>query len=190
MGNLIEGLNTDSTSADGFRMKPTADEQAALDLVYDGPKALPADPGSLYSTAGYLRHTFDTNFRELSDAGVLTPGQQAAERTDYSALIRGTGLDPLHVGRPLHDLWTAARLAEARGEPGPSDAQVQTWNEQNLADLRIRYGAAAGDQLLERTRTWVRREPALAKVLKQHGLGSRPDIVEKLVAHVFSNGIV
>jgi hypothetical protein len=66
--------------------------------------------------------------------------------------------------------------------------QVQTWNAEIRETLRSRYGAKEGEQLLARTAKFVKATPALATLLQQHGLGSRPEIVEGIAAHVFSSG--
>jgi hypothetical protein len=46
--------------------------------------------------------------------------------------------------------------------------------------------AQDAEDLLARTNRFVKRHPKLAERLGERGLGSRPDIVRDLVAHVFS----
>ena len=67
--------------------------------------------------------------------------------------------------------------------------RIDADSQESRSRIIARYGLKHGAELLERTQRWVRTQPALARMLQQRGLGSKPEIVEKLVAHVFSNGI-
>ncbi len=185
--NVLYGTTATNTKpgiADGFASQLTPQQEAALNVLYDGNSATP--PRSMLESA------IDRRRGELLDAGIAAADVQQT-RADFDG-IASTGL-PEFLVMQIADRHISHQIADARphddgdGAPGPSDAQVQAWNEQNLSDLRIQYGAADGEQLLARTRRWVRSQPALARVLQQHGLGSDPTVVRELVAFVFSNGI-
>jgi hypothetical protein len=117
-------------AASDFADQPTAQEREALGKMYPRTPE-PLEPGEgLYSISGMLRTCLNRNFVRLSDAGVLTLEQQAAERKEFAGLVRETGL-PLAAAELLHDQWSAARLAQARTGDDPTDlaAAIRADNE-------------------------------------------------------------
>ena len=50
------------------------------------------------------------------------------------------------------------------------------------------YGPQRGEELLYRTQRFIKQFPGLVERLKERGLGSRPDIVAAVAAHVHSTG--
>jgi hypothetical protein len=84
---------------------------------------------------------------------------------------------------------TAARSTDAADVTTQALAdQIVKWNTESRAALRATYGAKDGEALLLRVERFVRERPALSKMLGQHGLGSQPDIIAGLAAHVRSTG--
>ena len=68
------------------------------------------------------------------------------------------------------------------------ERQIQANNVELREQFAKRYGAKDGEQLLERTQRFVRSHPKLAAVLKENGIGSRPEVVSAISEHVFSIG--
>lgn len=87
------------------------------------------------------------------------------------------------------------KLATARVSDDPAadqialSQQIAADTEESRRRIIAQYGSKDGPALLERTQRWVRSKPALARILQPRGLGSKPEVVEQLVAYVFSNGI-
>ena len=81
------------------------------------------------------------------------------------------------------DAWIALR---DQGEREQRLHRETIEARQRLIDV---YGKADGPKMLARTQKFVRDTPALAKLLREHGLGSNPAIVEKIASFVFSNGL-
>ena len=146
-----------------------------------------------------LRTTLDQNFVKLSDAGVLTLEQQAAERKDYAALVRETGLD-LGAAELLHDRWTSARLERARaGGDNVRDLEAQIYADQRSVTDRVaravgregrgRFGRPSGpvgqnpsraprDHENSRDRLAGRRRQGACRTCARDQLPVKPDICE------------
>jgi hypothetical protein len=120
---------------------------------------------------------------------------QKQTREMFLDIARRTGLpEPLVATLAEHTI--DHQLAEARpgNDAEATDearaAQIADWNTETRDALRATYGGAKeADALLARAQRFVKAHPALDQVLGKGGLGSRPDVVQAIVAHVFSNGI-
>lgn len=178
-------LTDDAPKAnDGFATRQTPEEKQVTDSLYDARVHETPDPGSLYSTNAMLRTTFDRNFEKLSNAGVLTLPQQAAERTEFSTLVRQTGLD-LSVGILLHDQYTSARLADASDDDGADlVAQIRADSEAARTALREQFGERDAADLMQRAQKFVRQHPQLAAICQTRGIGSKVAVVQAIVEHV------
>jgi hypothetical protein len=178
LANALYGKTKPSPPAAG----PAADTWLNT-VLYDGNKATP--PVSMLGSAIDQRRT------ELVDAGLSAAEIQQTRATFIDMAAKGD-LDE-NVVRLIAEHHIGGLISDTRpveDAAGPSDEDIAVWNAQNRANLRIRYGGVTeGDAILDRTRRFVRARPALARVLQAHGLGSRPEIVEALASHVFSNGI-
>ena len=205
MGTIATGdytAPTTPTATNGFASKPTADEQKALDRLYNGNSAQappasgnPAAPdlaGRMYGPA-MVTSAIDQRAAELWAKNGTTPAQHRALRDTFVGIAQRTGLpEPLmqHIANGHIDNL----LADARVEVDPDaadvalGARIDQVNSELREDFRLRYGATAGDALLERTQRFVRAHPELARILQQRGLGSNREIVEGIASHVFSTG--
>ena len=95
----------------------------------------------------------------------------------------------LNVARQFIDGELAfARETTDAAAVAEMERRVSGGNERTREALRQQYSERDGEKMLERVQRYVRSRPKLAGVLEQHGLGSRPDIVMGLAAHVFSTG--
>jgi len=54
--------------------------------------------------------------------------------------------------------------------------------------LRDTYGAKDGEAMFDRVRRYAVAHLPLHKVLREHGLGSRPELMADIAAHVFRTG--
>lgn len=183
---------------DDFAGKPTADEQKALDRVYDRNAAVPLPPptakGAMYSWSPGAA-VLDRRDAELfSDAGLGTAERQQLRST--FAEIGKIGLPDSVVAQiaegHIDALLAATRVktdAEAEADETVHLQQIQANNAELREQFARKYGARDGEKLLERTQRFVRSHPKLADLLKENGLGSRIEIVEAVAAHVFSNGL-
>jgi hypothetical protein len=172
-------------AGDSFADQPTAEERRALGVMYD-PAPEPLAPGEFYSTQEMLRSCFDRNFLKLSDGGVLTLEQQAAERKEFAGLVRETGLG-LAAAELLHDRWTSARLEGARA--GGDNArelatQIDLDAEASRVALRETWGAKDAADLVQRAKKFATQHPKLNAILNTGGIGSRVDVVQAIVEHV------
>ena len=68
------------------------------------------------------------------------------------------------------------------------ERQIAAWNAESAEQLRLTYGPQRGEELLHRTQRFIKQFPGLVERLKERGLGSRPDIVAAVAAHVHSTG--
>ena len=176
---------------------PTPEEQQLHRALYDGNAAQPlkdAPGGGLYTytvaDAVFLRREPD-----LKTHTTMTPAQLQQEHANLRALATILpGAD--YVVNEIAEGRVDGLLADARvksddeldDEELTQDRQLEAWNIELKEKFAAQYGARDGEALLARTQRFVRLHPRLAALLKQHGLGSRPSIVEGIAAHVFSTG--
>jgi hypothetical protein len=179
---------TDPRSTDA--RQPTA---AIARRLYDGNAAAPAVPTNPQNFYGYghVAQAVDTRGAELWKVG--SGARTQAEIRDWFVDVARTGI-PDGIVEKLTSGYIDGELAVMRSEdPAAAAEALQTRmradNEQTREALRTTYGAKEGEALLERMQRFVRAHPKLQSVLAAHGLGSRPDIVEGIAAHVFSQGL-
>jgi hypothetical protein len=182
---------------------PTSDAEHPLAeparKIYDSSHAAPPAPAATptgdaardFYGDSYIASVVDRRAAELWEVTGATEAQRREIRDTFIE-IGESGL-PEGVVAILAEHYIDRELAAARQEDPDAaadalDKEIDLRNEELRNNLRLRYGAKDGEQLLERAQRFVRAHPKLAKVLQEHGLGSRPDIVEGIVAHVFSTG--
>lgn len=186
-------------AADDFANKLTADEQKALKTHYDGNAAQPLSssgaPGEFYSHSVPVA-LFDQREPELATVVGMPRAERQQLRSTIASIARDTQLPDVAVAKVV-DALIDTRVAgtrvltdaEAEADEVARLQQIQKNNEELREQFAKHYGAKDGEQLLERTQRFVRSHPKLAAILKENGIGSRPEIVEAIAAHVFSNGI-
>jgi len=184
-------------AADDFVGKPTAEEQKALDTLYDRNAAQPLPPpapGEFYSHSVPVA-LFDQRESELASV-VGMPRAERQQLRSTIAEIGKIGLPDVAVAQivdaHINSLVAGTRVltdAEAEADEVARLQLIQKNNEELREKFAKQYGVKDGEQLLERTQRFVRSHPKLAAILKENGIGSRPEIVEAIAAHVFSNGI-
>lgn len=165
-----------------------------MNTLYDGNAALPPAPANAADFYGYsaVANAIDRRGPELWEQSGATAAERQQVRDAFIGIARTTALpEPLvatlaesHINNLLAD----ARPVKNADAAQVLDQQIAGWNTEARAALRDTFGPNDVEQLLDRTRRFVRAHPALAKVLQQRGLGSRPDIVQGIAAHVFSTG--
>jgi hypothetical protein len=190
-GTIVTGPGPARRDSDGFA-PVLPDVQRIAGKLYDG-NAEAADTGAGvrnfygFSTVG---SSVDSRRQEAwGTAGVDTSGMDAM-REQFINIARTTALPETLVAK-IADLHIDGELARARPtEPDPVelDTRIAAWNTEAREQLRATYGRDAED-MLQRAQAFVRRSPALSRVLNERGLGSHPDIVMDIAAHVFSNAI-
>jgi len=154
----------------------------------------PADPGEMY---GYdiAQAVITRRGDELYTHTGLDEAARKALGDTHIAIRRATGL-PEGIREAIAEAHVDALLADTRAvSDTEADADETTvakriadGNAEVREDFIARYGKKDGPALLDRTAAFVRSHPALATILQQRGLGSRPDIVKGIAAHVFSTG--
>jgi hypothetical protein len=185
-------VNTDA--ADGFADRPTPDEQRRIDTLYDGNRAdTTVDATGFY---GFSTVTSAINGRasDLSVATGATEADIARVRSDFVELAKKSELPEGFVATLAHEHINAqiadARIVEdADAEAHTMAKQIAAWNAETRERLQMRYGPKDAEQLLARAQKFVAAHPTLKTVLQRRGLGSRPEIVEQIIAHVFSKGL-
>ncbi len=143
---------------------------------------LKVEPGEFFSMEGMLTTTFNQNLRRLGDGLGMSIAEQTAERREFSAIARNTGLFP-RVARSIHDAWTSARLASPRDE-AQEDERLRQANTETRRALREQWGAKDAEDLLQRAQKFVKQHPKLAAILSTGNIGSQKAIVQALVEHV------
>ncbi|MGH2670876.1 MAG: hypothetical protein ACRDH5_17485, partial [bacterium] len=127
-------------------------------------------------------------------------GLDAAARQQLSETFRSvqktTGLPDGLVAR-IAEGHIDGLLVDGRVkyDAAAAEADAQALNRRiadGQAEIRERlirmHGVKDGEQLFERTRRFVLSHPKLAAILREDGLGARPDLVEGVAAYVFSSG--
>ena len=162
----------------------TADEKRITDALY----ATPATPATeFYPIENTLKPVFDANLPKLADRTGVSLQAQAAERREFAALMRSSGLhESPTTAAVLHTAWTEARLAGAQpgADEAEADAALATLNENTRRALCEEYGEVDAEALLQRVQAFVRRTPKLAEILRIGTVGSRLDVIQGLIEHV------
>jgi hypothetical protein len=124
----------------------------------------------------------------------MDTGARHQLRDTFRSIAKDTGL-PDGVLAKIADGHIDGLLVDAsvKHDPDAATADAQALNQRILdgnAEIRERlrqtYGRKDGEQLLARTQRFIQNYPKLAAILREDGLGSRPDIVEEIVSHVHS----
>ncbi len=158
----------------------------AANVLYhvDPPTPLPTRPGEFYSS-------FAAQQAQKHSAEVF---EKTGTKLDVNSYRFLDDL-PAALAEPLIDSDVSQKLAAVRVSDDPDgddialDQRIAADTLETRGRLIARYGEKDAAQLLERTKRFVRSKPALARIVNQRGVGSKPEIVEELVAYVFSNGI-
>jgi hypothetical protein len=175
-------------SMDPERPKDALDRhEADSHAIYDRNAAqpLPTRPGEFYASHA-VQHAQHYSAEHYEKTGERLPVE----------IYRTLDFLPLSIVEQIIDGDVANRHAERRvaedpdGEAIALAKRIEADTEEARSRIIARYGPKDGPELLERTQRWVKTtQPTLARMLQQRGLGSKPEIVEELVAYVFSNGI-
>lgn len=158
---------------------------------YDSPDPTTADVASeLYPLENAIKTNLDMDQAKLGDRLGLSPEDQAAERQDFLKTMQASGLEnDVSTVLLLHRAWTDARLAASRSDGDESDVSaLADMNEETWKDLRLTYGKEA-HAAVARTQTFVVQHPLLATILGTGTIGSRRDVVEKIMQHVQRHGL-
>jgi hypothetical protein len=113
----------------------------------------------------------------FAQTGIDSAAQRRLGYT-FRGIRRNTGL-PDAVMSQIVDGHLDNLLAEQRVSADPDadavahDQKIAAWNAELREEFVQQYGAKDGEAMLERTRRFVRKDPALAKMLQQRGLASR-----------------
>jgi hypothetical protein len=162
---------------------PADTERAAVDVrTVNAADVLFGDSATLYEP------TFALHRSTLQEIG-FTP-EEVSE--GEGLIIRTAQEHKFNVADASHlfNAWAEARVQAERGSISSEqlERRAQQWEEDAYEALRSRYGVQT-DDLIERTARFVDGVPALRDALSLGHLGSRPDIVERLVAHVDRHNI-
>lgn len=175
---------------DGFAPVP-ADWQRAANKVYDGnAAAVPTGQAkSDFYGFSHITSTIEGRSQELWNDAEVGKTERAGLRESFIGIARRTGLNEGLVA-DLAGAHLDGKLADARRGEADTAARVTqiTGGNQELREaFHARYGNDAED-MLDRTRRYVRSDSSLYRIMGQHGLGSRPDFVLRIADHVFSTG--
>ena len=166
---------------------PIAGERIAAKL-YDAPKPVSVGPGEFYGYSLAL-DPWDRKAQELQDHGVSA----AILGSDRDALLKAARAGvPQTILSVIADVLADTRIAETRPVLDPIAAdhernrRTADWGREAREALRATYGGDV-DDLLARTNRYAQAF-GLSRMLNDTGLGSRPDVVQELVHHVFITG--
>jgi hypothetical protein len=135
---------------------------------------------------------FDKRANELFVGGLSVADVQA-HRDTFHAIGRETGLPDVFLGTlatAIIDRLLASRRVS--DDPEADDLAFNKALEANTRESRERlmtaYGTKDAASLIDRAHRFVKANPKLAKLFKDHQLGSRPDIVLPLVDFIRKSG--
>ena len=174
----------------------TQPNDATARKLYDAPTTPTAPAGTtpgerLYP--GLVRQHVDRLTTDLWAETGTSEAERAREARFWDDVRTRTGLNDALV-MSIAEGSIKNKRAATRVEDDPDgadialDKQIATWNTESREQLAVTYGPKDAEDLLARTNRFVKQHPKLAERLRERGLGSRPDIVRDLVAHVFSTG--
>ena len=191
----------DTHDADTGFAKPTPDQEAVTDVLYDNTERhplAPANPASPEPAERFYGHsqlaqTIDQRGKELWAETGASLAQQKELRNTFVNIARGgvpEAITALVAAYHLDALLADARLNDdPEGDALKLDKQVLAWSAESREFFAARYGSQKdGEAMLGRVQRYVRAHPAFAKIVQQHGIGSRPDVVEAIADFVFSTG--
>ena len=181
--------------ADDFNSKPEAEKERSRAKLYDGNQAEPRTPAAAktvlhtHSVAESAARQHDTDL--MHQLGMNAPAREAIYRDarDLEKVVPSELAATVIIGH-IDNLRAVARISD---DPDVDDVALAQRVKRDEVESRelitSQYGKRDGEELLRRAKAWTLTQPALAKMLRERGLGSRPDIVQQIVAHVFSNGL-
>lgn len=176
----------------GFAGKSTPDEQRKLDTLYDGKATYPPmEKNALYGLP-LLSTAIDSRGAELWTATGASSAEQRDLREMFVGIATSTHL-PESLVASIAESHIDGLLADGRAAAGAVDESAvlnernATWTTETRAVFTNTYGRDT-EVMLGRVQKFVLAHPPLAEVLKRRGLGSRPDIVLGIAAHVHSTG--
>jgi hypothetical protein len=174
---------------DELDVAPPQARAVDVDKLY--PRPLPERKGEFHSWSA-AESAARQREADLSNQLGMDPAARERLYKGYRDLER---VLPAGLAATLTDADIDTRLAAGRFSPDPDADTVavgqrtEAWSIESRERITSLYGQKDGEALLARTNKWVKSQPAVAQIVRQRGIGSRPDIVEQLVAHVFSNGL-
>jgi|SRR5882672_7371602 len=150
-------------------------------------------PDELYPVEAVTNRQIVQHLDELGNRIGLSSAQREAERVDYFAVMRESGL---HADPPLvellHERLTRARMrdalrtvddaAAARADPDRVLTNEQIWTAQ-----REKRGAHDAEDLEQRTVKYLSDHPKLKALVEAGDLGSDADVVDALFEFVRRN---
>lgn len=192
MGTLVTGEKNETNKNNDDFAPPTAETTRMTESLYDGNTTHGrGDANNFYGHAS-LVSAIDRRGAELWEKTGTDKSARERVRESFVGIANTTGLPEGLVGTVaeghIDNLLSKARPSEDADAAQALDEQIARWSIESRALLTSTYGAKDGEAMLARTQKFVRSHPALAKVLQERGLGSRPDIVAGIAAHVFSTG--
>lgn len=167
---------------------PDAETTKMTDALYDRQPLTP-EPGKFYAHVP-VDAAFEQREAELAAVGIDT-----AARAQLRDTVRSATKDlPDAVAIAIADghadaLLRAAGVHEADVDQAARNQRIIDGNKACREALNDTYRVKDGEELLGRVQRYVLRTPALAKILRETGLGAKPEIVSAIAAHVFSQGI-
>src|SRR5436190_11927626 len=159
-----------------------------------GGKASQESPAALYGDLVLRQHINRLMSDQLAHVPNADTTVEQAKEGQFWANIAQKALFPDGLVLQLAEASIQARRAASRVvvDPDAADAEFEqqrsAWNAETVERLRLTYGTRNGEELLHRTQRFVRHIPGLAERLREGGLGSRPDIVTGIAAHVHHTG--
>lgn len=120
----------------------------------------------------YVPHLKDSA-NVLADAAGWTEEQRADHLREATRVFHDAGIRA-DTATGLHSL-----LAQ-HVKTGPDDATVQQWEFESRRQLRERYGITEADRRRALANEYLAEHPAIAKLLKDSGVGSHPKFVTEL----------
>jgi hypothetical protein len=143
-----------------------------------------------YSVAGAA---IDGRQQDMHTVAGMSPAAIQEQRDTFAAIEKETGLPDVFVG-VLAGATMDAILASTR-IPDDADAdeiklikQIEDGNRESRERLSTLYGNAEAADLTARAHRFVKSNAKLARIFKDHNLGSRPDVVMPLVDFVRRTG--
>lgn len=143
----------------------------------DAPK-----PKEMHPPEVALRDVFRERVEDVATVMGLPEDKRQARHREFVGVLRDTGLEPAITGKLLYDAYTDAQLAAARGAP-IDEAQRRNNEEEIRRSFRTAYKGDA-EQLLDRTRAFIKAHPKLQAVVGTGAVESDPKVITAIAEHV------
>ena len=180
-----------ATDTNDTTRDPLDAHNAMAEKLYDKTPLAPT-PGKFHTWTP-ARAAIDGRSEELYTRAGMNSSAVQEQRNTFDAIEKETGLPDVYVAS-LANATMDAILASTRvsDDPDADDIalikQIEEGNRDSRERLATLYGKAEAASLGERAHRFVKSKPKLAKIFKDHNLGSRPDIVMPLVDFIRSTG--